>query len=423
MVELSTYTLESLHKDDGLELYRGRRESSPFQILVIVPQAKSRGPEVLKRLEREHKLRAELDSDWAVRPVELLRDRGQMALVLEDPGGQPLDQYLERPLELTRFLRLAVGLAVALRRLHERGLIHKNLKPANVLLDPDSGQVWLMGFGLASRLPRARQAPEPPETIAGTLAYIAPEQTGRMNRSIDSRSDLYSLGVMLYEMLTGQLPFGASDPLGWVHCHVARQPISPVERRREIPEALSCIILKLLAKTPEDRYQTAAGVEADLRRCRNEWDSVQKIATFCLGARDASDRLVVSEKLYGRDQEREALLEAFNDVLTRATPVLVLISGYSGVGKSSLVNELHQAIGLSGVNFVSGKFDPYKGDIPFATVAEAFQILIGQILSKNEVELLQWLNDIRAAVGLNGQLIVNLIPELELIIGKQPTHT
>jgi PAS domain S-box-containing protein len=420
MAELSTYTLELLHKDDGVELYRGRRESSPFQILVRVSQAKSPGPEILKRLEREHKLRAELDPDWAVRPVELLRERGQIALVLEDPGGKPLDQFLEQPLELTRFLRLAIGLAAALRRLHERGLIHKNLKPANVMLDPESGQAWLMGFGLASRLPRERQTLEPPETIAGTLAYMAPEQTGRMNRSIDSRSDLYSLGVMLYEMLTGQLPFAASDALGWVHCHVARQPISPGERRKDIPQALSSVVLKLLAKTPEERYQTAAGVEADLRRCLNEWESVQKIAPFCLGSRDASDRLVISERLYGRDQEREALLEAFNYVLTRATPVLVLISGYSGVGKSSLVNELHQAIGLSGAIFVSGKFDPYKRDIPFATVAEAFQILVRQILSKNEAELSQWRGDIRDAVGLNGELIVNLIPELEVIIGKQP---
>ena len=242
MAELSTYTLESLHKDDGVELYRGRRESSPSQILVIVPQAKSPGPEILKHLEREHKLRAELDSDWAVRPMELLRERGQIALVLEDPGGEPLDQFLKGPLELTRFLSLAIGLAVALGRLHERGLIHKNLKPANVMLDPNSGHVWLMGFGMVSRLPRERQTPEPPETIAGALAYMAPEQTGRMNRSIDSRSDLYSLGVMLYEMLTGQLPFGASDPLSWVHCHVARQPIPLEERRKGIPQALSSII-------------------------------------------------------------------------------------------------------------------------------------------------------------------------------------
>jgi PAS domain S-box-containing protein len=420
MADLSIYTLESLHKDAGLVLCRGRRKDGPGQVLVSLPEAESPAREVLKRLETEYRLRAELDSGWAIRPVELLREKGQIALVLEDPGGEPLDQVLERPLELTQFLQLAIGLSAALGALHERGIIHKDIKPANIMVDPKSSQVWLTGFGFALQLARTRQTPEPPETIAGTLAYMAPEQTGRMNRSIDSRSDLYSLGVTFYEMLTGRLPFTASDPLGWVHCQVARQPMSPEERRQEIPQALSSIILKLLAKTPEERYQTAAGLEADLQRCLDEWKSVEQIAPFCLGERDASERLVISEKLYGRDREREVLFEAFNDVLSHGTPVFVLISGYSGVGKSSVVNELYRAIGLTQGIFVSGKFDQYKRDIPYATLAEAFQILVRQILGKNEAELGRWRNHITEAVGSNGQLMVNLIPELELIIGKQP---
>jgi PAS domain S-box-containing protein len=341
-------------------------------------------------------------------------------LVLKDPDGQPLDALLERPLDVTELLRISIGLANALGRLHERGIIHRDVKPGNVLVDTTSHKVWLTGFGIASDLPRERQSPEPPETIAGTLAYMAPEQTGRMNRSIDSRSDLYSLGVTLYEMLTGVLPFSASNPLDWVHCHIARRPPPPAVWRKEVPEALSAIVLKLLAKTAEKRYQTAAGLEADLRTCLEDWELLGRIRPILPGVHDASDRLLLPEKLYGREREIKALLEAFDRVVARGTPEFVLVSGYSGVGKSSLVNELHKAIVLPRGIFISGKFDQCKRDIPYATFAQAFQTLVRQILSKNEVEVGRWRDAIRAAVGRNGQLVVDLIPELEFIVGKQP---
>ena len=209
------------------------------------------------------------------------------------------------------------------------------------MLADDAGHVWLTGFGLASRLPRERQAPAPPEIIAGSLAYMSPEQTGRMNRSVDARSDLYSLGVMLYEMLMGVLPFAAADPLEWVHCHIARRPVAPADRRA-LPEPLSAITMRLLAKNAEERYQTASGLEADLRRCLAQWQSDGRIDAFPPGAHDASDRLMIPEKLYGREGEIDVLLAAFDRVVTHATPELVLVSGYSGIGKSSVVNELHK---------------------------------------------------------------------------------
>ena len=343
-----------------------------------------------------------------------------MALVLEDPGGEPLDRLLGRPLEISHFLRIAIPLAEALRQVHARGLIHKDIKPANILVDAASGSVWLTGFGIASRLPRERQAPAPPEVIAGTLAYMAPEQTGRMNRSMDSRSDLYALGVTLYEMLTGHLPFTAADPMEWVHCHIARQPLPPDERIAGIPAPLSAIVMKLLAKTAEERYQTAAGLEADLRRCLAEWETHGRIDPFPLGAHDLSDRLLIPEKLYGREREIDALLAAFDRVVAHGTPELVLVSGYSGVGKSSVVNELHKALVPPRGLFASGKFDQYKRDIPYATLAQAFQTLVRQILAKSEAEVGRWRVALSEALGPNGQLIVNLIPEVELIIGKQP---
>lgn len=268
-----------------------------------------------------------------------------MMLVLEDPGGETLDRFLPGPLDMTRFLHLAVGIAAALIGVQKEELIHKDIKPANVLVDSATGQVRLMGFGIASRVPRERQSPEAPEFIAGSLPYIAPEQTGRMNRSIDSRSDLYSLGVTLYEMSTGRLPFNASDPMEWVHCQIARQPVSPRERAPNIPGPVSAIIM--LAKTAEERYQTAVGLERDFQRCLKEWENRGRIDEFPLGEHDKPDRLLIPEKLYGRESEINTLLASFGRVVDGGRPDLVLVSGYSGVGKSSVVNELHKPLRLA----------------------------------------------------------------------------
>jgi AAA ATPase domain/Protein kinase domain len=321
-------------------------------------------------------------------------------------------------LDLTRCLRIAIGLTAALGQVHRHGLIHKDIKPGNVLVD-DGNTVWLTGFGIASQLPHERQAPAPPEIIAGTLAYMAPEQTGRMNRSIDARSDLYSLGVTLYQMLTGALPFAAADSVEWAHCHIARQPTPPADRAA-VPGPLSAIVMRLLAKNADERYQTASGLEADLRRCLAEWQSHGRIDPFPLGAHDFSDRLLIPEKLYGREPEVDALLAAFNRVVSQGTPELVLMSGYSGVGKSSVVNELHKVLVPPRGLFASGKFDQYKRDIPYVTLAQAFQTLIRQILVKSEAEMGDWRHALQEALGPNGQLIINLIPEVEFIIGKQP---
>jgi PAS domain S-box-containing protein len=413
--ELSSYVFSPLREGD-IALYRGSGNGLT-PILLAAAEEGSLG--CVERLEHEYALKAELDADWAARPVALTRYNDGMTLVLEDPGGVTLDRLLGRPLEFLQFLRIAIPLAGALRQVHERGLIHKDIKPANILVDAASGGVWLTGFGIASRLPRERQAPAPPEVIAGTLAYMAPEQTGRMNRSVDSRSDLYALGVTLYEMLTGTLPFTASDPMEWVHCHIARQPTPPNERVTGAPGPLSAIVMKLLAKTAEERYQTAGGVEADLRRCLAEWDATGRIGPFPLGAHDVSDRLLIPEKLYGREREIETLLASFDRVMANGTPELVLVSGYSGIGKSSVVNELYKVLVSPRGLFASGKFDQYKRDIPYATLGQAFQSLVRSLLSQSEDELGRWRDALREALGPNGQLIVNLVPELELVIGKQ----
>ena len=372
MNEFSGYVFSSLREGD-IALYRGFGNGQKPILLVA---AEDTSPGCVERLKHEFALKSDLDADWAARPVALAQDNGRTTLVLEDPGGMPLDQLLGRPLDVSHFLRIAIPLAAVLRNVHERGLIHKDIKPANILVNGATGAVKLTGFGIASRLARERQAPEPPGTIAGTLAYMAPEQTGRMNRSVDSRSDLYALGVTFYELLAGELPFTAADPIELIHCHIAREPVPLGEFARTMPAPLSTIVMKLLAKTAEERYQTAAGVEADLRKCLTAWELIGRIEPFPLGLQDASERLMIPERLYGREGEIATLLAAFDRVVRNGGSELVLVSGYSGIGKSSVVNELHKVIVLPRGIFISGKFDLRLRDTPHSTLAQAFQGLI-----------------------------------------------
>jgi len=415
-------TLQVLWEDGERALCRERHadESGALRsVLALRLTAERPARASLDRLAHEHGLKDHLDGAWAVRPLQLVQEEDRAFLWLEDPGGEPLESLLGRPLEVARFLRLGIAIAGALHQAHRCGLIHRDLKPAHILVDGESGQVRLTGLGLASRLPRERQAPAPPEFIAGTLPYMAPEQTGRMNRSVDTRSDLYALGVIFYRMLTGELPFAASDSMELVHCHVARQPLPPVERDPWIPRQISAIVLKLLAKNAEERYQTAAGLASDLERCLAGWEA-GGIDEFAPGEHDRPDRLVIPEKLYGREPEVATLLAAFERIVRGGPPELVLVSGYSGIGKSSVVNELQKALVPPRALFASGKFDQYKRDIPYSTLAQAFRELVRSLLAKSDADLLPWRAALREALGPNGRLITELVPELTLVIGEQP---
>jgi len=409
---------ETLWDDGEFVLSRVTHEGDRPTLSVRLAAAKPTEASVA-RFEHAHAIRGELDASWAARPTDLIGARARLILRLEDPGGQVLAALLGRPWDAGDFLRTAAGVASALGGLHRRGLVHRDVRSSNILVDVATGEAWLTGFGLTTRLALERRAQSSPQAIVGTLASMAPEQTGRMNRSVDTRSDLYSFGVVLYEMLTGARPFQASEPLEWIHCHIARPPVPPGERVAGIPAMVSVIVLKLLAKNPEDRYQTARGVEADLRHCLTEWQATGRLEQFPLAAHDVPDRLSIPERLYGRVREIATLVDAFEGVARDGRQALALVSGYAGAGKSSIVNELQQIIVRRRGFFASGKFDPRERDIPFAPIARAFRDLVRSMLLSSDIELRRWREQLRHALGANAQLVIDLVPDLKLIIGPQ----
>jgi PAS domain S-box-containing protein len=419
MAQSSKQVLERLWDDGNFVLSRWMLTGETSPVLALAPASEQPAPWIIARLEHIYALREELERTLAARPIRLLQQGGERALLFADPGGNLLARLVGQPWEFSEFLRVATGITAALRRVHGRGLIHGDVNPANILVDVSSGQAWFVGVSVVPRLRRG-EAAAPPEEVTATLAYMAPEQTGRINRSVDVRSDLYSLGVTLYQMLTGTLPFTASDPMEWAHAHIARQPMPPAERVPGIPEQLSRIVMKLLDKTAEGRYQTAAGLETDLRACLAAWETKRRIESFRLRTQATSEPLLIPEKLYGREQESQELQAAFDRVVASGRPELVLVTGYSGIGKSSVVHGLCKRLVSRQAISAAGKFDQYKRDIPYATLAQALQSVIHQILSKSDAEVTSWQRTLREAMGPNGQLIVNLIPEVEFVIGKQP---
>ncbi|BAE50751.1 AAA family ATPase [Paramagnetospirillum magneticum] len=414
-----------LCRDEETLLARGTAAGGRAVLLRSTSSARPSQP-VIDRLRREFALRSEIDAAWGAVPLSLDEVSGRLTLTLSDPGGVPLSQVIAsrsgplRMADVARLLRLSALLARTLGRVHVKGLIHKDITPSNILIDEAGATVTFTGFGAASQLRREQRHNQGAESVCGTFAYMAPEQTGRMNRSVDSRSDLYSLGVVLYEMFTGLRPFSAVDPMEWVHCHIARQPSPPHDRVAGLPDQISAIIMKLLAKTAEERYQTAEGLASDLEACLAEWTTAGRISGFPLAGSDHSGILTIPEHLYGRERESDILLAAFRRVADDGMPELVLVSGYSGVGKSALVNQIHPAMVERDGMFGAGKFDQHKRDIPYSTFAQAFHTLIRQILGAPESDIRRWREAFLDAVGPNGGLLIDLIPQLELVVGEQP---
>ncbi|MBW4540621.1 MAG: AAA family ATPase [Myxacorys chilensis ATA2-1-KO14] len=427
---------EVLYEGANTVIYRASKEPERYSVVIKTLRSEHPTIEELTRLKHEFKILQSLNIDGVIKPLALENHQNGLALILSDFKGESLAKSLAgQPLELSCFLQVAIQLASTLAQLHQNNIIHKDINSHNIIINSRK-QVQIIDFSIASYLSRENQTSNPSDLLEGTLAYMSPEQTGRMNRSIDYRTDFYSLGVTFYELLTGQLPYQTADPLELIHCHIAKTPASPEALNPSIPSAVSDLAMKLLAKTAEERYQSGLGLKADLEVCLRMLQTAGDIAPFQIGELDLYSQFSIPQKLYGREPEVQVLINAFGRAQAGSTEML-LVSGYSGVGKSSLVNEVHKLIsakrnfvenashasrkiGHSRGYFISGKFDQFKRNIPYASLIQAFQELMRQLLTESDRNIADWRSRLLDALGSNGQVLIDVIPEVERIIGAQP---
>ncbi|MEG4200984.1 AAA family ATPase [Microcoleus sp. Pol12A5] len=442
MISLPDITIVSqIYESANSFVYRGILKSNQQPLILKLLKEDYPTPAELYRYQQEYEITRLLNLDETIKAYELRKYENTQVMLLEDFGGESLKILQSgHPLALPDFVHLAIQITDALGKVHQKKVIHQDINPSNIVLNPQTGQLKIIDFGSSTILSQETPSLTSPNLLEGTLAYMSPEQTGRMNRAIDYRTDFYSLGVTFYELLTNHLPFTSIDALELVHCHIAKQPTPPHEINPEIPLTVSGIVMKLMAKTAEKRYQSAWGITADLKQCLAQSRNGQ-IQPFSLGYQDIYPQLQLPQKLYGRESQIDFLLTAFFDRVAfgeekqvgasnpkttqsqhlriQRQTELMLISGYSGIGKSALVQELSKLITQKSGYFIAGKFDQLQRDIPYQALVAAFQELVRQLLTETEAQLQLWREKIRRALGINGQIIIDVIPEVELIIGKQ----
>ncbi|MFN6560216.1 MAG: protein kinase domain-containing protein [Nostoc sp. ChiSLP01] len=471
---------EQIYSSSKTLVYRAIREQDQKSVVLKLMRNEYPTFAEIAQFRNQYLISKNLDIPGIVKPYSLDNYRNIYILVMEDFDGISLQKWQldnedkkENRISLDNFFDIAIKIAFILEGLHRNRIIHKDIKPANILINPITSEIKIIDFSIATLLPRESQSLINPNVLEGTLAYISPEQTGRMNRGIDYRTDFYSLGVTFFELLTGQLPFTSKDPMELVYSHIAKQPLKASRINSNIPAILSDIISKLMAKNAEERYQSVLGLKHDLEVCQKQWQQTGNITNFKLSSRDISDRFVIPEKLYGRQNEVETLLAAFervanpfespakcrttgsglgqsptgkdyksaealsqenlstqwllNPLAPRQTGIrgveMILVAGFSGIGKTAVVNEVHKPILRQRSYFIKGKFDQFQRDIPLSGLVQAFRDLIGQLLSENDVQIQQWKIKILRELGTQTQVIIDVIPELEQITGKQPPVT
>ncbi len=439
MINLPGYQINSkIYESINSEVYRGIRQSDQQIVIIKVLKQDYPTPQEITRYKQEYEIIRNLNLDGVVKAYCLESYNQIIVIIFEDFGGDSLkillNNYIaqsdaEFKFNLAEFLQIALKTADILGQIHLANIIHKDINPANIVFNPKTGIIKIIDFGISTVLNRENPTLKNPNVLEGTLAYMSPEQTGRMNRALDYRTDFYSLGITFYEMLAGQLPFPTTDALELVHCHIAKQPVPLEQINHNIPKAVADIVMKLMAKTAEERYQSAWGIKADLENCLTQLQNDGQIFSFPLAKQDISDKFQIPQKLYGREMEVATLLAAFERVAgERSTPnqesergiEMMLVTGYSGIGKSALVQEIYKPITKKRGYFISGKFDQFQQNIPYLAIVNSFTGLVRQLLTESEVQLNQWQTKLLTVLNPNGQVIIDVIPEMELIIGKQP---
>jgi len=430
MIEFPGYEiLAQIYESANSLVYRASRKEDNRAVILKILKEDYPSPSKITDYKQEYEITRNLNLDGVIKAYKLQPYLRTLVIILEDFGASSLKELFNNrtssieKLSLPKFLKIAIKTTEILGKIHSHNVIHKDINPGNIVLNPETEQLKVIDFGISTKLTRENPTLKNPDVLEGTLAYLSPEQTGRMNRVLDYRTDFYSLGVTFYELLTGKLPFATTDPLELVHCHLAKIPKSPYEVNQAIPKTISDIVMKLMEKNAEDRYQNALGIEADLQECLRQLKATGEIKEFPLAKNDISAQFKIPEKLYGREREIEILLRAFDRVVDnpQSKIEMMLVAGYSGIGKSALVAEIYKPITKKRGYFTEGKFEQFQRNIPYSAIVDALKGLIKQLLTENSVQLTKLREKLLAAVGNNGQVIVDVIPEVELIIGKQPS--
>ncbi|MFC1848913.1 AAA family ATPase, partial [candidate division CSSED10-310 bacterium] len=421
MITISGYQFsDQLYESNSSVIYRGYHQAENQPVIIKVLKQEYPSALELARFRREYEITRSLKFEGVIQVYSLEKYKNSLAMVVEDFGGESLARLLPtRTLDLEEFLILAIRVTRILGQIHHHKIMHKDINPSNIVWNPETDQAKIIDFGISTQLSHEKPEILNPNVLEGTLPYISPEQTGRMNRPLDYRTDFYSLGATFYEMVVGSLPFQARDAMEWIHAHIAKIPDIPHVVNPRVPEVLSLIIHKLMSKTAEGRYQSAFGLLADLEQCLVQLQTKKSIHMFEIGQHDISDQFHIPHKLYGREPEIEILLNLFASV-KQGSKEMLLFGGYSGMGKTALVQEMYRPIIEQQAYFIFGKFDQFKSNIPYYPLILAFQDLVRQLLTESEAEISFWKERLKTALGANGQVIIDVIPEVELMIGPQP---